>query len=202
VAHDPNSFKKIAVLTGLTVLIGGAEISNADAATTTPQTDTFNFTIGSEFDGGSSSTSESLSFAGFNASLGTLTEVDVEVNSSINSNATSLGASVTLPGQPFASLSTNSVGSFIEGPSGVTTGLSGFIGSTWSASLALSSSDGFITWCGGEATCVGTTGLTVTYDYTPVSATPLPATLPLFASGLAGLGITTWRRRRKQTAKK
>ena len=31
--HDPNSFKKVAALTGLTVLIGGAEISNAHATT-------------------------------------------------------------------------------------------------------------------------------------------------------------------------
>ncbi len=34
----------------------------------------------------------------------------------------------------------------------------------------------------------------------PVSATPLPATLPLFATGLGGLGLLGRRRRRKQAA--
>jgi PEP-CTERM motif len=38
----------------------------------------------------------------------------------------------------------------------------------------------------------------VTYDYTP--ATPLPATLPLFATGLGGLGLLGWRRKRKAQA--
>ena len=43
-------------------------------------------------------------------------------------------------------------------------------------------------------------GVTVTYTYTP-AATPLPAALPLFTTGLAGLGFTAWRSRRKQKAK-
>jgi len=33
-----------------------------------------------------------------------------------------------------------------------------------------------------------------------VSAVPIPATLPLFASGLAGLGLLGWRRKRKTSA--
>ena len=37
-----------------------------------------------------------------------------------------------------------------------------------------------------------------TYD--GVSQVPLPATLPLFASGLAGLGLLGWRRKRKAQA--
>ena len=45
--HDPNSFKKVAVLTGLTVLIGGAEISNAHANTISDPTQTFSYSIGS-----------------------------------------------------------------------------------------------------------------------------------------------------------
>jgi hypothetical protein len=35
---------------------------------------------------------------------------------------------------------------------------------------------------------------------TGVSATPLPAALPLFASGLAGMGLFGWRRKRKNAA--
>ena len=34
-------------------------------------------------------------------------------------------------------------------------------------------------------------------QFTPVSATPLPATVPLFASGLALAGMLGWRRKRK-----
>ena len=34
----------------------------------------------------------------------------------------------------------------------------------------------------------------------PVSTVPLPATLPLFASGLAGLGLLGWRRKRRRYA--
>lgn len=34
----------------------------------------------------------------------------------------------------------------------------------------------------------------------PVAATPLPAALPLFATGLAGMGVLGWRKRRKVAA--
>jgi len=33
-----------------------------------------------------------------------------------------------------------------------------------------------------------------------VSETPLPAALPLFASGLGALGLTVWRRKKKAAA--
>jgi hypothetical protein len=38
-------------------------------------------------------------------------------------------------------------------------------------------------------------------DTLTISATPLPAALPLFASGSAGLGLLGWKRRRKKAAK-
>ena len=34
----------------------------------------------------------------------------------------------------------------------------------------------------------------------PTAATPLPAALPLFATGLGGLGLLGWRRKRKAQA--
>jgi hypothetical protein len=37
-------------------------------------------------------------------------------------------------------------------------------------------------------------------DITAVAATPLPAALPLFASGLGAMGLIGWRRKRKTTA--
>jgi PEP-CTERM motif len=45
----------------------------------------------------------------------------------------------------------------------------------------------------------GSDGLTATYDNTniTVNQTPLPAALPLFASGLGALGLLGWCRKRK-----
>ena len=38
------------------------------------------------------------------------------------------------------------------------------------------------------------------FTVTPVGTTPLPAALPLFATGLGGLGLLGWRRKRKAQA--
>jgi hypothetical protein len=47
----------------------------------------------------------------------------------------------------------------------------------------------------------GTTGSSlVTANVSVEQATPLPATLPLFATGLGGLGLLAWRRKRKAAA--
>jgi hypothetical protein len=54
----------------------------------------------------------------------------------------------------------------------------------------------FINWEGAG----GKVGDTITVDFSgggPVSATPLPAALPLFATGLGALGLLGWRRKRK-----
>ena len=204
--HDPNSFKKVAALTGLTVLIGGAEISNAHATTFSDPTQTFSYMIGSygDFESSTLSPDGTLSFAGFNAGLGTLTQVEVQLNSNFNFDSRSVDASVTLAGESIGSSNpTNgSAPSIVNVPFTedvlFTTSLSPFITSSISADLAFGTSDGYGTWSGSGSPA----GITVTYTYTPVSNTPLPATLPLFAGGLAGLGFTTWRSRRKQTAKK
>jgi hypothetical protein len=39
-----------------------------------------------------------------------------------------------------------------------------------------------------------------TIDNTALSIVPLPAALPLFASGIGGLGLLGWRRKRKARA--
>ena len=45
-----------------------------------------------------------------------------------------------------------------------------------------------------------TVDLQTVITYTGVSATPLPAALPLFASGLGAMGLLGWRRKRKSAA--
>ena len=77
-AQQPSSLKKVAVLTGLTMVMGGAEVSGAAAATTTPQVDTFTVTA-SPFSSGSGDES----FTKFNSSLGTLTSVDFSLDSAL-----------------------------------------------------------------------------------------------------------------------
>lgn len=42
--------------------------------------------------------------------------------------------------------------------------------------------------------------VTVSFYLTPVAATPLPATLPLFATGLGAMGLLGWRRKKKAAA--
>ena len=200
--HDPSSFKQVAVLTGLTVLIGGAEISNADAATFSQRDEFFLTTFGS------SPATQDLSFNGFNTALGQLTAVTLNLTSHVFlpplSSATT---SVELFGNPFPSspnpvpfnnttvvFVTDDNNFTLNGVSGTAT-LADYIGGSFNAHLTLTGPvfPNGAQWRGGT-----NEGLTVTFTYNPV---PLPATLPLFAGGLAGLGFMTWRSRRKQTAK-
>jgi hypothetical protein len=79
----------------------------------------------------------------------------------------------------------------------------GAIGPTSGAPI-ISPGDTFATGSGtfdltsmGDTTfCAASTG----GSCSPVSAVPLPAALPLFATGLAGLGLLGWRRKRKAQA--
>jgi hypothetical protein len=47
---------------------------------------------------------------------------------------------------------------------------------------------------------VGSAGNYLAFDNLTIVATPLPAALPLFATGLGALGLLGWRRKRKQVA--
>lgn len=53
--------------------------------------------------------------------------------------------------------------------------------------------------CGGTG-WFGNLQLIYTYDPPGDAVTPLPAALPLFATGLGALGLLGWRRKRKQAA--
>jgi hypothetical protein len=188
--HDTGSSKKVAVLTGLTMLVGGAEISTADAATTGPQT----LVVGGMPEPGGNQT---LNFNLFNPSLGDLQSVTFGLQSGIfvNEGATNISATATVNGSQI--FSQNFGGTFNAGPTSIAANPF-FVGvGTFSAFLQFS--DTCIT-CGGEGWSSNSPqGLSVTYTFNPV---PLPAALPLFASGVAGLGLMGWLKRRKQKAKK
>ena len=187
--HDTSSFKKAAVLTGLTVLVGGAEISSAEAATTVPEVEAIS--IG--FSGGQAD----LLFNQFNQP-GTLTGVKFQLNSSLDIfNSNGFTASVSVLGSPLFSQTT--FGSFSPPP--VTLGSNpAFIGGgEFPAHILLVLPNGCEGSCSGEG-WVGS--LSVSYTFDPPGGVPLPAALPLFASGAAGLGFMGWLRRLKQKAKK
>jgi hypothetical protein len=188
-SHYPSSSKKVAVLTGLTMLVSGAEISSADAATTIPEVEFF----GISASGGG----DILNFNQFNQP-GTLTGVVFELNSSIfidTLNLSSLTASVSIPGTTL--FSQNFAGPF--GPSQTPLGTDPLFigGGEFPVNLL------FQTVCeSGPCSGEGWSGaLTVAYTFDPPSETPLPAALPLFATGVAGLAVMGLRKRRKQKAK-
>jgi len=192
------SFKKVAILTGLTMVIGGAEISSANATTETLPNQTFNFTPP-----GTTTGTDTVTFQQFNSSLGTLPGVQFGLDSTINQNAsfgTITGAvmvnGVTLDTHSGAGTYDNSA---INGLNGAANAAFYTGPSTFGVSLVLN-------YGGCESTCPtwdgmtsGETGVTITYNYTP-SAVPLPAALPLFATGLGALGLLGWRRKRKAAA--
>jgi hypothetical protein len=70
-------------------------------------------------------------------------------------------------------------------------------------SYTLTASDGFFGQFCASGACTSLQPLTVAESLSPFDApstTPLPAALPLLASGLAGIGVMGWRRKRKHTA--
>jgi hypothetical protein len=213
-SHDQSSFKKVAVLTGLTMVVGGVEISEAGAATLSQTITMPTVQVSTSSSGSNSAT---LNFDSFNnpslpTAGATLTDVQFSLISDISNSfgestfADSFSATVNVDGVQIGPAGTTA-GPFSFGPTeGVPPALSFYEGSgTFPVALQLS-----VTSCSseGEPFCQVTwdipavDSVEVTYTYTPTSATPVPAALPLFATGLAGLGFSTWRSRRKQKTKK
>jgi hypothetical protein len=113
--------------------------------------------------------------------------------------------SVTLAsGQSINFSSTITVTPATLGP--ITTGLGGYIGPGTFAALVTSLSSVSISSSGTggislSLSTIDAAEIDVTYDFTTTSiATPIPAALPLFATGLGALGLLGWRRKRKTTA--
>jgi hypothetical protein len=212
-ANEASSLKKAAVLTGLTMVMGGAEVSTVDAATITftptSLNNTFSITAGTF---SVATASPSPSFQQFDPSLGTLTSVDFSLDSNISASSSSFSfnATITVDNGVQLSSQSNTLGNY-DVPT-----FTGLVGAAAANNAAFYKGTGFfpvvltlnnmfnenstITWDGKGSGTSLETGLTLTYDYTP-AAVPLPATLPLFATGLAGLGFTTWLGRRKQKPK-
>jgi hypothetical protein len=205
-ADEASSLKKVAVLTGMTMVIGGAEISQSSAATVT-QSATFNFSLFGAPAGTGTSTATLTpppSFSAFDSSKGTLTEVDVILDSTINFG---VPTTATLTLGPFTiTTSSNFTGGDAAFDQTVSSKLASDLAKFSTApitSLVLTSSNcepGFLcgSWASDDSE-TAPTSLTLEYVYNPtVTTTPLPGALPLFAAGLAGLGLGALYRRRKQ----
>jgi hypothetical protein len=218
-AHEPSSPKKVAVLTGLTMLAGGVEVSRAIADTTTPETHGFNLTSSGS---GPPAVTDILTFQKFNQS-GTLTGVTFTLDSQFidplastgGSLVSSYAISIQVDNQP--AITSQSFGAALPHTFDITNppGLSGLVGAldqnfytgsgTFLVTLgiicgtAANGCEGGVKWVGDNSTGANETGLTLTYTFNPTPIqTPLPAALPLFATGLGGLGLAAWRSRRKQ----
>src|SRR5262249_14922103 len=127
----------------------------------------------------------------FNGTLGNLTDVMFSINSTISGG--NFTASVNLGSTLINSSNNTTYTTTFDGlVNGLTTTNYTGVGNLGIVLKLVNGIGGSQTWTGnGEGE-----GLTVTYTYNPVSGVPLPGALPLFASGLAGIGLTAWRSRR------
>jgi hypothetical protein len=168
--------KDAAVLIGLRVV--KSEVCDANADTTSPMTDTFPFSTLAD-----DSVSDTLSFAQFNPSLEALNNMDFSLNSSI-SGALPLVSELLGPFDFF-----NVAG--LRGGLATTTDFAG------SGKAGVDPDLTNLTSLSVASTVASTgkrTGQGPTLD---PATTPLPAALSLFATGIAGLGLIGWRRKRK-----
>ncbi len=76
---------------------------------------------------------------------------------------------------------------------------SGFIGS-WETNDSINNNCAYDQGGGGWGLCNPSSAPAAIITGADVSATPLPATLPLFATGLGALSLLGWRRKRKAAA--
>lgn len=217
----PNNLgRKAAVLIGLSIFMSG--VCDANAATIT---ETATFDLAAPFKNPDRFTppplinvaTETLVFSAFNPSLGTLTGVEFSLDSSLSSpfcagfiyceDNISRSASVAVQGATnlqqgaaFGSFNFADVSGLYDGLTTANyTGQGTFIDVVVTLSAILLGDEeqraDLVAWIADQTG----QGLTLTYTYTP-AATPLPASLPLFAAGLGGLGLFGWRRKRKARA--
>ena len=188
-SQDTRSFKTVAVLTGLTMLLGGAEISSA---ATISQDQFFGPLSGP-------SSSAILNYNLFDPSQGTLSAFSVDITSKIF-DAVGVTISASISGFPDL-LSITASGALSSTPQNINiTGLSSFPFDAFVGVGTFPLDFSYTANCGTSCGAGWSGDLRLIYVFDPVSQTPLPAALPLFATGLSVLGLLRWRRKRKQAA--
>jgi hypothetical protein len=147
-----------------------------------------------------------------------VTEIDIAIQNAAGTNS---GTTISLhlgsdTGPTIGSWVLGTLPSFsTSGPSGITT-ISGITGTHLIAGdtyflVAVAANDDFNAWNLNDQGVNGTVAQNgVAFDNQTLgafdvlgastAATPLPAALPLFATGLGGLGLLGWRRKRAQAA--
>jgi hypothetical protein len=211
-SNDARLFKKVAILTGLVMAIGGAEIPEVDAATLTQSIPMPDIMTAGE---NTQSNSATVDFNQFNTALGTLTDVQLSLNSLISVEIVAQGfnpdiaATVQIDnvqiGPTGSALAVLGGGAFSFGPTEAALlppALSFYEGSsTLDVLLSLNVDSGEVFTFADWGFFENEDALTLTYTYTPgISGTPLPAALPLFAGGLGMIGLIAGRRKRKNVA--
>jgi hypothetical protein len=193
--EDAMSNMKAAALIGLSLAVTGVSAANA---ATTSVTQMFSLSVAPFAD-----RTEPLPFAQFNPSLGTLTDAIFSLTSAVSAAAPGSFIPLAQLGEfasgDSANLATGGLEFDFTNISGIEFPVTAadFTGSGTIKALLTIFNDR------GSATATWTAnrpgqGLTLTYDYTPAtSATPLPAGLPLFTTGLGALGLLGWFGKRK-----
>ncbi len=134
-----------------------------------------------------------LPFVDSSNSLGQASATDQILLIEFQANALSGNTLALDPNATLFNLYDNDTGVYLQGGQQVTNTLDG-----WLSTFALLGSEQLQGIWIGEGLAGGNTGAdSLTVNSLSVSATPLPAALPLFATGLGALGFLGWRRKRK-----
>jgi hypothetical protein len=197
VANEARSLTKATLLIALTMLVGGAEIARASTVTSVGPVTFGPFNFGN--------LNGTANIDQFNPLQGTLTEVEIDLTSQLVDVPTArVGAEVTSPSGDLTG------STFIATIDSAGDPVSYDSTTTYSSSLGSYQGTGqfplhfeYFTDCtlvGSGNTCGDGWSGSVTVKYTYDATTPVPAALPLFATGIGGLGLLGWRRKRKGTA--
>ena len=134
-----------------------------------------------------------LPFVDSSNSLGQASATDQILLIEFQANALSGNTLALDPNATLFNLYDNDTGVYLQGGQQVTNTLDG-----WLSTFALLGSEQLQGIWIGEGLAGGNTGAdSLTVNSLSISATPLPAALPLFATGLGALGFLGWRRKRK-----